>query len=631
MLLTITIFLETAASVVTLAGSYLLLSEYWRGKKLAHLFSGLIFLLITLDITFVYLAQILANLDRPDWALALFKVFMIGLLAVLFLSWLFLIEYFSLPRRRLAWASILLALLGCFFSARIGAEPIQLRYFGNITVPGFGLSLLPPLFLYSFLVLILIGLITIGQLRTGQVRARLKSIKILLSSLIFLAMTIGAIYLFVITQQLFFYWINWVFVFLVIVTHFLGSYLPPDSPFFDHPLDFFRSKIMFKLVFYYTFLIIISIGLITAATIYQNKKILAGQAAAVIKQLETNYMIFAVLGIMATFLIGVILAWTIIRPIKKIVAAVNHITSGNLDHQVKIDGYDEIDQLAGDFNLMTKNLKSARTKIEDWNRQLEAEVTARTRELVQSNEQLRLAYQKLEQTQAQLVQAAKLAAMGELVSGLTHDINNPLASIVIHIDLLQLNLKNSDKTVAESLAELKRQSQHLQQVSHNFLSFIRRTEPVFRPVDLAEAVTNSRRLINYQLLQKKINFVFEPAPGLPRILGEPSQFQQVLINLLTNAIYALPEGGRLTVSARPVQDRQKVEIKVADNGSGIAPENLGKIFESFFTTKPLEEGTGLGLSICQGIIKKHNGEIRVDSQPGRGTTFTIILPAVEVA
>lgn len=615
MLPTITFFLETAASVIALAGSCLLLAEAWRRKSRLYLWPGLTLLVSSVNISFVYLAQIVANFGQLGLAAAFFKALFVGLLLVLFLAWLYLAEYFSLPRAGLFWPTLVLGLLAAAFGWDIIRHGLALAYYGRLVAPVLDLTAVINLTVYSLVILGIIAVVTLDRIKRGLSPGQWKSLRLLFVSLLCGFGVVASIILFAATQSLACYFLIWLFIFLIILSHFLGAYLPLDSPFLDHPLDFFRSRIIFKLVFLYTFLMITAIALTTILSLDRNERLLVRGLAGpdLARLLEANYMIFALLGVLVSFVAGLILAWDLTRPLKRILGGVEHIKSGDLDHRIEVEGFDEIDQLAGAFNEMTADLRAARAKIEDWNHELEAQVKERT--------------QKLEQAQAQLVQAAKLAAMGELVSGLTHDINNPLTSIVMYTDLLQRKASEVDPQTAEILGELKKLASHLLGVSRNFLSFIRKTEPELKPTRLAEVVANTAVLVHQPLMKKNIELVTDLPAGLPQVLADASQLQQVFVNLFTNAIHALPQNGRLVVSARQVQSGQAVEIEVADNGSGIAAADLPRIFEPFFTTRPLEQGTGLGLSICQGIIKKHRGEIRVQSRLGQGTTFTMILPA----
>lgn len=347
-----------------------------------------------------------------------------------------------------------------------------------------------------------------------------------------------------------------------------------------------------------------------------------------IRLMEASFVLITLAVIMVTVIIGSLAAQAVEKPLRRLTELTTEVQQGHLDQAVEVGSLDEIGQLAANFNLMTHNLKIARDKIENWNRQLESEVASRTKELTQSNADLRRAYQDLEQAQAQLLQAAKMSTMGELVSGLAHEINNPLTSIIMFVELLKKNCPDTDPRVGEYLTNLKQLTDHLRITAHNFLSFASKTDPVLEPVDLVEIIDLAAKMVRYPLMKKNIEMIFQPGADLPRVIGDKGQLQQVFLNLFTNAVHALTEGGRLLVTVHRRPASRAVEVKVHDNGCGIPPEHLDKIFRPFFTTRKLEEGTGLGLSICKGIIDRHHGQIEVESQVGQGTTFIVSLPAV---
>ena len=159
------------------------------------------------------------------------------------------------------------------------------------------------------------------------------------------------------------------------------------------------------------------------------------------------------------------------------------------------------------------------------------------------------------------------------------------------------------------------------------MTFARTSDVVFKPVDLRELIEQCLVLSGHRLQLGNIEIKIDVGERLPAIQGDANQLQQCLINLVFNAIDAMPEGGLLEITAHCSQDRRTVIITVSDTGCGIAPENLARIFDPFFTTKQEGKGTGLGLSTTYGIIEKHKGTIDVQSRPGQGATFTIKLPA----
>jgi len=222
-------------------------------------------------------------------------------------------------------------------------------------------------------------------------------------------------------------------------------------------------------------------------------------------------------------------------------------------------------------------------------------------------------------------QAAKLAAVGELVAGVAHELNSPLTGIVGYASLLVR--QPHSPTQGEDLARIAAEAQRAAGIVRKLLTFARPQEPERRPADVNQLVRDTLDLQSYRLRTSGVAVTMDLASGLPEPAADPQQIQQVLINLVANAEQAIAAAGRpgqLTVATRLAGSA--VEIRVGDNGCGIPPEHLDRIFDPFFTTKKMGEGTGLGLSVSYGIIRDHGGEIRVESRLGEGTAFTVVLP-----
>ena len=218
---------------------------------------------------------------------------------------------------------------------------------------------------------------------------------------------------------------------------------------------------------------------------------------------------------------------------------------------------------------------------------------------------------------------------------MAHEINNPLAIILtekqILLDLADHTAQLDEgfrEQLLDSLAQVDVQVQRCKRITHNLLRFSRRTRSVIETVDLNSFIREVIELMEREARSSGIKFFSEMDKDLPPVLSDPSQLQQVFLNLITNAIDA--HDGKsygsikiITMSAPP---KNGVDIIVSDTGMGISPENLDKIFDPFFTTKPVGKGTGLGLSICYSIIKRLGGDIIVKSEPGKGSEFTLTLP-----
>jgi two-component system, NtrC family, sensor kinase len=232
-------------------------------------------------------------------------------------------------------------------------------------------------------------------------------------------------------------------------------------------------------------------------------------------------------------------------------------------------------------------------------------------------------HQELEAAQSQLVHTEKIASLGRMAAGVAHEINNPLAGILIYAELLQREMA-ADDAHRENLEVIINQTMRCQQIVNRLLDFSRQTLGQRKLFDLNDVVHRCVELISHQAFFHNIKVIEELDPFLPQIIGDPGQLQQVFTNLLLNAADAMNGQGRITIATRPNSSGDRVVLTFTDTGSGISPEIRDKIFEPFFTTKPPGKGTGLGLSIVYGVIKRHGGTIEADSSGG-GTTFTIRL------
>ena len=234
--------------------------------------------------------------------------------------------------------------------------------------------------------------------------------------------------------------------------------------------------------------------------------------------------------------------------------------------------------------------------------------------------------QELEKREEQILQAQKLASLGMLISGVAHELGNPLNNITMLVESV-LGYYDSipDEEKKQYLKEIDVQADRIKKIIQNLLDFARSQKPEFKECQPKEVVEKSIALVENQLHVSGIKLHKNFAPNLPSIYVDANQIQQVLVNLFTNAIQAMPNGGDLFIDVYPDESKGKIIIKIKDTGTGIKPEVLPHIFDPFFTTKGTK-GTGLGLSVSYGIIKQHNGKISVHTEVGKGTTFIIELP-----
>lgn len=236
----------------------------------------------------------------------------------------------------------------------------------------------------------------------------------------------------------------------------------------------------------------------------------------------------------------------------------------------------------------------------------------------------------------QVIEAGKLASVGELAAGIAHEINNPVAIMVeeagwIEDLLAEEDLSNSQNAEEfhRALKQIKTQGVRCKEITHKLLSFARKTDPKLKMLSLNDLISEVVGLSEQSAKYSNVKIEMNLAQDLPVISVSPSEMQQVLLNLINNAIDAMDKGGKIEITTR--SDGRYVVVDVADTGHGIPLANLQKIFDPFYTTKPVGKGTGLGLSICYGIVKKMGGEISVNSAVGLGTTFHIMIPTSEVA
>jgi two-component system NtrC family sensor kinase len=230
----------------------------------------------------------------------------------------------------------------------------------------------------------------------------------------------------------------------------------------------------------------------------------------------------------------------------------------------------------------------------------------------------------LVQTQQKLVHQEKLASVGQLAAGVAHEINNPLGSILLLSDVLHKELPKNDAQ-REDLEMIIKETTRCKNIVSDLLNFSRQQQVLTQETDLHALMEKAIREVEIKPSFEEVQIIRNYSSDLPTIHADPDQLQQVFTNLLSNASESIEGSGMITLTTKPV-DHEWVEIKISDTGAGIPEENLRKLFTPFFTTKALGKGTGLGLSIVYGIIKMHRGQIKVSSQVGVGTTFTITLP-----
>ena len=316
------------------------------------------------------------------------------------------------------------------------------------------------------------------------------------------------------------------------------------------------------------------------------------------------------------------------RPIEALVEGTKAVSQMELDRPLEIVGSsEELDELARSFEVMRERLRTALGEINQFTQKLETKVQERT-------EQLKAAQKKL-------VQSDRLASLGQLSASVAHEINNPVSG-VLNLSMLMQRMLTDDGVPPARLVEFRRYlSQVINETSRvghivsDLLAFSRRGKPQRAPADLNRIVRMTLSLVQHKLKLSNVSVEADLNEGLPPVLCDPSQIQQVVLNLVLNAAEATQSKG---VDKRPgrvsvttfIADGMEM-LTVADNGEGIPPENLAKIFDPFFTTKSEGKGVGLGLAVSYGIIQAHGGDIEVKSAAGAGATFTVSLPLEQPA
>ncbi len=362
---------------------------------------------------------------------------------------------------------------------------------------------------------------------------------------------------------------------------------------------------------------------------YLSKK----RARAMILTFSSILVILITLTILFGKLVG--------DPIQRLVEAMTRAEKGNLEAEVQVQSEDELGKLGRNFNRMLKTIRETHgqniqllRQVNQFNEELTKKIEAATSELAKRNEELRLLNEALFESQRQLSQSEKLAAVGEVTAAMAHQIGTPLNSISGYIQLILQdgNLKLKD---CNRLKIIESQLDRLADSVKNLLSSTRQPKPQFKALHVNELLEELIRLSEPWFLARNVNLSSQFSPDLPPVLGDPTHLQTLFLNLITNALDAMPKGGMLTIRTQqivppgPSKDGRWLKISIADTGIGITDESKKRIFDPFFTTKKMGEGTGLGLAICEKIVKEHSGKIEVESEVGKGSTFLISIPILE--
>ncbi len=357
------------------------------------------------------------------------------------------------------------------------------------------------------------------------------------------------------------------------------------------------------------------------------------------RNLQRLVIAFLVFGLIASYFLTKI----IINPLTQLVEGSKELAKGNLNFRLSGSKYMEIDTLVNTYNSMAENLEALY-------KDLDKKVKERTAELENANNELK-------NTQAMMVHSEKMKSLGELVAGITHEINNPVNFIhgnMVHLknysealiqiidayeaienDLSEEKRNNLAKIkedleldfIREDLPELIESCHEGTTRTKNIIldlkNFSRLDEMVVNEIDLKKEIDTTLNILHNKI-KHKAEIIKEYEENIPFVEGYGGQLNQVFMNIIDNACYAIKDKGTITIRLQKQDDNVIIEIK--DTGCGMTEEQAKKVFDPFFTTKPVGEGTGLGMSISYKVIQRHNGKIEIDSELGKGTKFTITLP-----
>jgi signal transduction histidine kinase len=327
---------------------------------------------------------------------------------------------------------------------------------------------------------------------------------------------------------------------------------------------------------------------------------------------QTKWSIFIMISVLILGTVALVLLGTrkwINQPISNLMEGIQNFSGGNLDYRIDWKTADELSELARAFNQMAVDLRKAQERI-----------------LQETETKLEL--------ERSLRESEKLAIIGQLASGLAHEIGTPLNIIYGRTELIQK--RPEDKEGArKNLEIILRQTERITKIIQQLLGFVRKKKPEQKVLKLSSLLEGALELLDHQTRKQKVRVMKGRMDGLPSIIGDSDQLQQVFLNLILNALQSMPEGGTLSISASskmiakdgsPEDRRPYLEVSVEDTGAGMEKEVLQNIFTPFFTTK--DTGTGLGLMVTQGIIQDHGGWMEVESEVGKGSRFRVYLPSL---
>ncbi len=342
-------------------------------------------------------------------------------------------------------------------------------------------------------------------------------------------------------------------------------------------------------------------------------------ADADVRSATTQFALYSAAAILLTLAITALFVWRFVhRPVRILRTGTERLGAGELGVQIPVTSRDELGSLAYSFNEMSRQLNEARQEITAWTKTLEERVQRKTNELSRAHQQM--------------IQAEKLTSLGKLAAVVAHEINNPLSGILTYAKLLRKwvdrgeSIADRGKDMHDALALIESESRRCGEIVRNLLTFARAAPMNITDFDINHVIRQCVKLVEHKLELGNITADLRLPTDLPVMRGDAGQIEQLLLALVMNAIEAMPHEGNLRITTSTSTDRSKIVVAVSDDGLGIDPDVLPRLFDPFVTTKEEGKGVGLGLAVSRSIVERHEGHISVASEVGRGTTFTITLP-----
>ncbi|MDP1648138.1 MAG: ATP-binding protein [Rubrivivax sp.] len=343
------------------------------------------------------------------------------------------------------------------------------------------------------------------------------------------------------------------------------------------------------------------------------------------------YVVFSVLGMALLVVSYRMHSRHVVQPVQLLQTSAERVAGGDLGVRLQTDSRTEIGALYRAFNRMIEQLQAQDRQQRQSQQLLEEKVHERTLQLGQTHRSLQAA-------QADLMRMEKAAMLGQIATSVNHEVRTPLNALYMNVQLIKRSLESSRAGVAterrshqqevlERIGTVNHEVARISDMLEEFVNYARLPAPVLEATDPNRLVNHVADMLRARAAQSKVQIGLELAAPAPAVQADENKLTQVLVNLATNALQAMPDGGTLTLAT--AADGGEIKVTVADTGSGIAPEHLGRIFQPFFTTKP--RGLGFGLAIVQRIVEQHGGQIECQSRAGAGTVFTIRLPLAAAA